>query len=150
VSAGLDPSVISVATDDDMSFVYNSWLRSFRNARACTGLSDALYFRSQSALIKQLVETPGVKVLVARSPADGFFIRGWACGGNGELHYVYVKSGVYRREGIASALIAQLGDVTSFSHAREPGSGWLRRMGLVYDGRLFGSPRCDSERSAQR
>lgn len=100
-------------------------------------LSNAVYYRSQTALLDYLLGSSSVRVVVARSPVDPLVIRGWACGDSGALHYCYVKS-VCRRQGIANALLRELEPLSTFTHWREPYASVLLRRGLEYDGRLFG------------
>lgn len=121
-----------------MSFVWSSWLNCFREAKQNLPIPSATYFRAQKALISELLASPTAKVLVARSPADPDFIRGYSVSDGDELHWVYVKSGFYRRQGVATALIAAAGSPARYTHDHEPGGSRLRRLGLVYDGRLFG------------
>lgn len=128
--------------DDDESFIYHSWLKSFRDAPAVSGLSDAVYFRSQSALIDRLLKAS--KVVVAVSPYDDVVIRGWAVGEpeRATLHYVYVRSqGLHRRKGVATSLLDAIGEVKYYTHVREPAGSWMRRIGMEYDPRLFGATR---------
>lgn len=128
-------TVITTANEADMNFIFSSWLKSFQETEQNRLIPGAVYFRAQSALITDLLKSS--TVLVARSPVDDLIIRGYAVGSAPELHWVYVK-GVCRRQGIATALLDALGDLQTFTHAREPGAAWLRRIGLTYDGRLFG------------
>ena len=128
---------ITPATEADKPFIYSSWLKSYREAPHNGALPNRVYYRAQTALIDELLDSPTVRVLVARSPVDALIIRGWGCADGPVLHYVYVKS-VCRRQGIADALLRELGTLTTYTHAREPYAGVLRRRGLEYDGRLFG------------
>jgi hypothetical protein len=98
---------------DAFRFAINSWLRSYEEAyercvirRRMRDSDRAAYFkREHPAMMKALHEHT---VLVARLTADPDAFVGWACGSPGEVLYVFVKRGPWRRCGIATRLVEQV------------------------------------------
>lgn len=97
------------AEPGDEGFVYNSWLRSYRDAPAVNGTPSAVYYRYHHPLLEALLARPEVSVLVACDPSSPDRIHGWLCsepaGTVLVCHYAYVKQ-IWRRKGIGSLLLA--------------------------------------------
>lgn len=66
------------------------------------------YYACQSALMDSILENPETEVLVSCWDDDENLITGWVCGAPSRrlLHFIYVK-GLYRREGVGTALMAR-------------------------------------------
>lgn len=103
------PVKIRAATDADISFIFNSWLKSFKPFGAvCAHVQDSIYFHNHHKLIERILQrtTP----IVACSVEDENDIMGYivveVIEGTYCYHYVYVKK-PFRNLGICNALIAE-------------------------------------------
>ncbi len=89
--------VIRPGTDDDIPFVYSTWIKSYRR----TDLRPA----ELHARIERLLATTAAILVCTPDGAPGTIV-GWACVDiAGHLHYVYVRAS-HRRLGIARQLVA--------------------------------------------
>lgn len=78
----------------DLNFIFDSWMKSWRESKWSGVIPNHLYFNVQRELIEGLISR-GATLLVV-SPADQeAVILGWACGEEKDgaciLHYLYVK-----------------------------------------------------------
>ncbi len=100
-------------TTEDVAFVFNSWLKSFRDAPAMVNLSNTTYYKEMHRCIERVVQSDTCRVVVACSsvPGDENVIFGYAIGEalGGELviHWAYCKH-PFRGFGIGKALEAEL------------------------------------------
>lgn len=130
------------ANKGDLSFVYSSWLRSYRASREGQQIThDQRYYAMQHCLVEHLIGRG--TVLVARPGDWDEGIVGWVCGEPTTeariVHYVYVKK-PYRKHGLARALTdrlsEQFGDrheYTIFTHRAEPFTSAVKRWGWHFD-----------------
>jgi len=92
---------------DDISFLFSSWLKSYRNSPWAKPMHNNVYFDYHHALIQDLLNHS--EVYIACSKKNGSDIYGYAVGqwinDVFTLHYVYVKH-AYRRLGIGKLLMA--------------------------------------------
>jgi GNAT superfamily N-acetyltransferase len=92
--------------ETDLPFVFNSWLKSYRNSKEGKLLKNDQYFLEQKNRIEALLEWS--KVVVASDPEDEWHVFGYAVAtqvqGTSILHYVYVKQ-PFRKLGIGKALV---------------------------------------------
>jgi GNAT superfamily N-acetyltransferase len=112
------PYLIRNLVSADEPFVYSAWLHSFEPHRD-RRISRDLYYQEQHALITALLAAPTGLRLVAASREDTRQLFGFLCGARLSvgtvLDYVYVKP-IYRRMGIASALVRELGNPDAVTH----------------------------------
>lgn len=101
---------IRQALEGDASFIFNSWLKSFRENGLARPVSNEVYFAEQHKLIERLLKS--ATTIVACDPKDPAQIFGWACYERVEgiftLHYVYVKQ-PFRLLGLTAELLADSG-----------------------------------------
>lgn len=117
---------IRPSTKEDVSFVMDSWLRSFRKSPYSGVVPRNLYVQVYSECIRQLLAR-GARLMVACNPEAPEQILGFICYESpGVLHYVYVKE-LYRDSGIAKSLVAYAGlDRKTMRYTfRTFGSRWL-------------------------
>jgi GNAT superfamily N-acetyltransferase len=128
-------------TKDDLPFLFNSFLKSFRDAPAMVGIPNALYYASQHALIERLMASAGSRVLVACSKDDPSQIYGYGLGEvatvGSVIHWIYVKH-PFRGFGIGKTLeqaLIQSNPVTVFfTHRVKPLERLLKnRTGYTYN-----------------
>lgn len=97
-------------TPEDANFIYNSWLKSYRDSYAVQGVGNGLYYEYHHDLAKDLmvhsVENGGQ--LIACDPEDPSVIYGYVVysriNSNPCIHYIYVKH-PFRKFGLAQAFI---------------------------------------------
>ena len=136
---------VRLAGQDDIAFVSNSWLKSYRDADAVAGCPNRVYFPWQHRVLERLI--PRAALLVACLDSDPSKIAGWCCyerqSGAIVLHYVYVK-GKHRRLGLARQMIEMVRDAeavpTVFFTHRTPvvdrlplGPEWIYHPFLAHD-----------------
>ena len=123
------PLVVAVerpGSQDDLRFVYHSWLKGSRDAFPEMRTGD--YFDLQHARIDRLLAM--ARLVVLHPEGAPAVIAGWALLDPGPdiAHYVHV-TGEYRRRGFASRLLAGR---TVTTHLTEQGQALKRKLGLRY------------------
>ena len=102
------PIRFRAATQEDVSFIFNSWLKSYRNSLFSKNISNTIYYTEQHKLIERLISEN--KVIVACNTEDPNQLFGYICSGEVEgfyiCHYVYVKH-TYRNMGIGKQLLKE-------------------------------------------
>lgn len=103
------PVVIRDAVEADVPFIFNSWLKSFRNGSFPKGTDNSIYFTEQHKLIERLLKTCSVKI--AADPKDPQNIFGYIVfeqiDGIWVFHYAYTKHS-FRALGVARELARSL------------------------------------------
>lgn len=93
--------------EDDVKFVYDSWLNSWRSSRYAGVVPNDLYYDTTRRAIEDLIAR-GAVVLVAELNGE---LLGFACGevkdGKKVHHYTYVKD-PFLRQGVEERLLAAL------------------------------------------
>ena len=101
------PTVIRQGVEGDVSFIYSSWLRSYRDHSSHADLiPKEIYYKCQARIIRKLLDSCGIAV--ACNPEDqeqifGYCIYSPSSAGIAIVHYLYVKH-PYRKLGIATTL----------------------------------------------
>lgn len=94
---------------DDLPFVFNSWLKSFRDAPAVQSIPNSIYFAGQHDRIDRILKSAGLAAAVACNPEDPTQIYGYIVAENATVgsvvHWVYVKH-PFRGHGVARGLFA--------------------------------------------
>jgi len=122
---------------DDVAFIFHSWLKSFRNGRMPSKVDNGIYFTEHHKLIERLVKRCTVTLAVdPKEPGnilgyivyeriDGIFI----------LHYIYVKH-TFRNMGIGRELFESTGhDLETAScgtHATNVSEKLQHRFNVIY------------------
>lgn len=131
------PIKLRLATSEDVSFIFNSWLKSYRASSFAKGIANEVFFNEHHKVIENLVKTE--RVTVACSERDENQLYGYIVAGTIEgffvLHYIYVKHS-FRSMGIGTMLL------NSFEHNPEVASvctHWTRvcdklgpKYGFIY------------------
>lgn len=131
------PVRIRPANAEDVSFIFNSWLKSFRSSNHARGVCNTVYFAEQHKLIERLVKSS--QVIIACNPADPTQLYGYICAGSQDgifcLHYLYVKHS-FRGLGIAKILINafehDFNAAGIFTHMTKPMEHLAVKFNLVY------------------
>ena len=101
---------------DDLSFIFASWLKSYRNSDPCTHMLNEVYYGNHKKVVERLLKESQVIMVCNADEPDHIF--GYAVydyiGTMPLLHYIYVKQ-PYRRFGIAHQLYLHVtkGDETA-------------------------------------
>ncbi len=74
---------------DDESFIYSSWLRSYRSSPISTHMINDIYFDNHKKIIEELLSK--ANVIIACNPEDPSQIYGFICYEDTTVHYLYVK-----------------------------------------------------------
>lgn len=106
------PILIRTAIPEDISFIFDSWLKTYRDVQPGRyAIRSGLYFREQRALIESLLLLPTTTVTVAVNPESANQIYGYLCyqavpdGSSLIVHWLQVK-GVFRRLKVATRLLS--------------------------------------------
>lgn len=105
-----DNVVFRAATQADVNFIFNSWLKSNRYSPSVLGCENPVYFAQHHMLIQGLLKHSNV--LMAVNATDTSQIYGYIVHQNIEgasvVHYLYVKE-PYRLLGLAKMLMTTAG-----------------------------------------
>lgn len=125
------------ANAEDISFIFNSWLKSFRNSYFSKNIVNTVYFTEQHKVIEGILKTS--TVIVACNPDDISQVYGWICAERIDgifcLHYLYVKHS-FRSLGIGRILFNSFEhDQTCagiYTHATRPGETLGIKFNLIF------------------
>lgn len=116
---------IRPAKESDISFIFNSWLQSFRDSPTVRGIPNTLYYKEQHRLIEDLLKRDTCRVILAVNEKDEEQIFGYIIfetyGENLPLvmHWIYVKH-PFRNFKIGSQLIEECHktapNIVTYSH----------------------------------
>jgi len=131
------PIKFRAATQEDVGFIFNSWLKSYRNSQFSRFISNTVYFTEHHKVIERLVQEN--KVIVACDEKDSNQLFGYICAGNVEgffiCHYIYVKH-TYRNMGLGKELLNQFSHDAStaglYTHHTRIADRLAPRYNLVY------------------
>lgn len=105
------PIRLRAATEDDVNFIFNSWLKSYRHSHFAKYIANETYYTEHHRIIETLLKK--YTVVVACDEKDSTQILGYICAGNVQncfvVHYVNVKH-AFRNMGIGKELL------NSFNH----------------------------------
>lgn len=100
------PIRLRPANAEDVSFIFSSWLRSFRGSLFASSIMNEIYFSEHHKTIEKILKH--YEVIVACNTEDPSQIYGFICAGYTDniltIHYIYVKH-PFRRMGIAKAML---------------------------------------------
>lgn len=86
---------------NDFSFIFSSWLKSFKGSDRVKHLKDSEYYAVQKSIVKDLLET--CDIIIACSPEDTDQVFGYIVYKDSVVHYIYVKF-FFRLFGLAKIL----------------------------------------------
>lgn len=100
------PVRLRQANDEDIPFIFNSWLKSYRSSTFARNISSTVYFTEHHKVIKKIIESN--HVIIACNDDNPGQIYGWICAGKTDgiftLHYIYVKQ-PFRNFGMGKQLL---------------------------------------------
>lgn len=121
----------------DISFIFSSWLKSFRNGLMSKHVDNTIYYQEHHKVIEKILKRSKIKI--ACSADDIANIVGWVCyehvDGLFVMHYAYVKH-VFRNLGVFNELKQHTGhDFQSaglFTHMTKPAEIIATKVNLIY------------------
>ncbi|MDQ3097440.1 MAG: hypothetical protein M3Q61_04640 [Chloroflexota bacterium] len=108
------PVLVRDAEPGDVSYIVDSWVRSFHNAPAVRGMAEGEYLDAMRAYVQRLIREREPDLLVAVEPHLPQRIIGWAAVQGAALHYAVVRDG-YRGRSVLRQLLASH-TITEFTH----------------------------------
>jgi len=103
------PILLRPANETDIPFLFNTWLKSYRNSYFATLIPNPVYFTEHHKIIESLLKDS--QVIIACNENDTTQIYGYIVADNSDtalaVHYIYVKQS-FRRLGIAKMLLSSL------------------------------------------
>lgn len=122
---------IRPAIPSDISFIYQTWLKSYKHDSAFgKSVRTSIFFPRYRTILDTLLAK--ADVLVACHPDNSDIILGYMVSEPLVLHYAFVKES-FRRLGVAKALYEASGMPLVLSHRTEAIQGILDTHSLVYD-----------------
>jgi len=123
---------------NDTSFIFNSWLKSFRNSDWARPMHNNVYFTAHHALVTDLLNHSDTFIACSKKNPSEIF--GYAVGqridGVFTLHYIYVKH-TYRQLGIGSLLMSCFGragnELGCYTHHNHAASKLSEKANLLYN-----------------
>jgi len=96
---------------EDLNFIRNSWLKSYRDNPAVSTVPNTTYYRRFHAIIDNLIADPNTRCIVACDPGMPGQIFGYAVGeldgADLDIHWIYTKH-TFRNFGLMRAMEAEL------------------------------------------
>jgi ribosomal protein S18 acetylase RimI-like enzyme len=100
------PILMRPARPEDQAFIYNSWLKAYRNSKLTREWPNEIYYKAQAKAITQIFFA--AKTIIACSAEDKSQIYGYIVfqkvSETQIVHFLYVKQ-VFRRLGIGKSLV---------------------------------------------
>lgn len=132
------PLRVRPATDQDISFIFNSWLKSFRDSGVLSrSVPNTIYFQNHHKILQKILKRSQANI--ACNPQDPSQIYGYIVGEYIEgifiLHYVYVKHS-FRKMGIGKELLNSFdhdtGNASCCSHLTKMAEKFLLKYNMIY------------------
>ena len=99
--------------DEDQSFLFNSWLKSYRFSHFGEKITNTIYFQDHHKVIENILKKS--KVLMACNVSDPSQLYGYIVVGEVDgilvVHFIYVKH-TFRNMGIGKTLLDAVGHST--------------------------------------
>lgn len=132
------PILIRKAIDVDVPFIFNSWLRSYKESYFAKGIAGSIYYTEHHKLIEQLLKS--CTVYIACDNSDSSSIFGYICAeeidGIFVTHFIYVKE-TYRKLGVATMLVKHFGvtpgeKASIYTHKTKIGHSIAEKKHFIY------------------
>lgn len=127
---------LRAATESDIAFIFNSWLKCYRHSDFAKEMQNEVYFAAQHKVIESLFKKS--TITIACNPADATQIIGYMCHEQQDgvlvVHFAYVKES-FRGLGVAKALLANTGHTEGpfcYTHRTHSARKFEKKHPLVY------------------
>jgi hypothetical protein len=110
-----DNFIIRNVSQDDLPFIFSTWLRSFRySSTFANEISKEVYYEFHTKVIDRILSRiPTIYIACDKTSPDTIF--GYILGEGEVLHFIYVKKD-FRKLGIGSTLLDTYGIPKYISH----------------------------------
>jgi hypothetical protein len=132
----MNEAVIREVTNDDLPFVYSTWLRSYRyNSQFARKLTNKVYYEWHHKAIERILARGATCSIICdehdRNVVFGYLV--WELAGpHAIIHFAYVKK-AFRNLGLMNQLLQASGKTFNmFSHYTEFCDEYAKRHELVY------------------
>lgn len=128
----------------DESFIYHSWLKSYRDSPTVRSIPNTIYFARHHDVIERIFKDPSTVVNIACNPEDENQIYGYIVGGTvgPVVHWVYVKH-PFRGAGIGALLeksvVGDNGATAVYTHRVKQMDRLLKDKTYTYNPYLLGA-----------
>ena len=104
------PVAIRSAMPEDLNFIFNSWLVSYRNGKPTHNIDNPFYYAGQHKLMERIIRQSKILLAVdAENTEDIYGYLIWEeIDGVFVMHYAYVKQ-TFRRLGLIHKLLKEAG-----------------------------------------
>lgn len=129
-------------TANDNSFIFNSWLQSFRDSATVKGVPNTIYYKEQHRLIEGILANPNSKVAIACNSEDPEQIYGYIVFDSFGLHeplvihWIYCKH-PFRNFGVGKLLeqvaLKSSPSVVTYTHSTKLTSKLLKNRTYIYN-----------------
>lgn len=139
------PVDFRLAKAEDVPFILDSWLRSYKTSNYALPIPADIYFPLHRAAVLHMVQHPGISCRLAVNPRDAEQIYGYLIHLTSApvIHYVYVKY-PFRKFGIGTRLITDcLQGEAAYQGVSVHASHWssfAKKFNLVYNPYLIQLP----------
>lgn len=131
------PVQIRPATEEDVPFIFNAWLKSYRKSFFAQPINNTIYFAEHHKVLEHLAKTS--TVVVACDPKEPSQLFGFGAGTSKDgitiIHYIYIKH-TYRQLGIGKLIAKSLGHEdgkpTCYTHQTSSASKLAEKHNLLY------------------
>jgi ribosomal protein S18 acetylase RimI-like enzyme len=132
--------------DEDIPFIFNSWLKSYRFSHFGEKITNTIYFQDHHKVIERIIKNS--KAFIACDPEDSSQLYGYIVAGLEEgilvLHFIYVKH-TFRNLGIGKTLLDALGHDKSnaavYTHHTRMADKLAAKYNFVYHPYLMFDPK---------
>ena len=109
--------IIRLPNEDDISFIYSTWLNSYRyDSSLGKTCRNSVFFRAYTKVIDRLLADPNTIIHIAALPYSQNIALGYSITEKNLIHFVFVKES-FRKFGIAKDLLKHLDNkLIVFSH----------------------------------
>ena len=101
---------LRTANDEDLPFIFNSWLKSYRTSHFAEKITNTIYFSDHHKVVENILKDS--VAMIACNADDPTQMYGYAVGSQTDgifvLHFIYVKH-TFRSMGIGTLLLESYG-----------------------------------------
>jgi len=104
------PCKMRTPKDEDVSFIFNSWLKSYRSSAFAKDQCNTVYYDNYKKIVGSIINRSLITVLCNPEDEDhlfGYVVFEYLPSDNLLVHYIYIKH-TYRKAGLAKKLIENI------------------------------------------